>query len=270
MSIITISRGSYSMGKEVAEKVAAKLGYRCLSREVILDASDLYQIPEIKLVKAIHDSPTILGRIGGSKKAYVAYYQSALAGRVKDDNVVYHGMAGHVLLKGIPHVLKVRIIAELEDRVAIEMKRENVTRQEALSKIKKDDEERRKWTQSLYGVDPWDSSLYDLVVHIHKFTIDDAVNIICDAANLNQFNATKESQQKMDDLALASRVKAILIERHFDVSVLSESGNILIYTKGDDRLAGKIEEALKKLHESIDGINHIEIHQNITPHERAI
>jgi hypothetical protein len=39
MAIITISRGSYSKGKEVAEKVAEHLGYECLSREVILDAS---------------------------------------------------------------------------------------------------------------------------------------------------------------------------------------------------------------------------------------
>ena len=270
MSIITISRGSYSKGKEVAEKVAEKLGYKCLSREVILDASDLYHVPEIKLKKAIHDSPTVLERFAGKKKSYVAYYQSALAGRVKEDNVVYHGLAGHVLLKGIPHVLKVRIIADLEDRLKTEMKREDVARQEALDYIKKDDEERRKWTQNLYGVDPWDSSLYDLVVHIHKFTVDDAVNIISDAVELNQFKTTKESQVKMDDLALASRIKAFLIEKNFDVSVLSEFGNILIYTKGDDRLTGKIDEAMKNLPGDVDGINHFEIHQNISPHEKAI
>ena len=270
MSIITISRGSYSKGKEVAEKVASRLGYKCLSREIILDASDLYHIPEIKMIKAIHDSPTILERFGGTKKAYVAYYQSALAGRVREDNVVYHGLAGHLLLKGIPHVLKVRIIAELEDRVTLEMKRENATRQEALDIIKKDDEERRKWTQSLYGVDPWDSCLYDLVIHIHKFTVDDAVDLICDSAGLSQFKTTKESQRKMNDLALASRIKAFLIEKHFDISVLSEFGNILIYTKGDDRLISRIDEAMKKLPEDIGEINNIEIHQNITPHENAI
>ncbi len=38
MSIISISRGSYSRGKEVAEKVASKLGYECLSRYILLDA----------------------------------------------------------------------------------------------------------------------------------------------------------------------------------------------------------------------------------------
>jgi hypothetical protein len=37
MSIVTIYRGSYSRGKEVAEKLAAELNYGCISREIILD-----------------------------------------------------------------------------------------------------------------------------------------------------------------------------------------------------------------------------------------
>jgi cytidylate kinase len=270
MSLITISRGSYSKGKEVAEKVASKLGYKCLSREIILDASDFYNVPEIKLTKAIHDSPTIFNRIGGSKKSYIAYYKSALTNKVKEGNIVYHGLAGHILLKEIPHVLKVRIIADFEDRVMTVIKRDNVNRHEATSIIKKDDEERRKWTQNLYGVDPWDSNLYDLVIHIHKLTVNDAVNFICDAANLSQFMTTKENQEKMNDLAIASSIKAFLIEKHFDVSVLSEYGNVLIYTKGDDRLLNRIDECLKRLPENIEGINNIEIHKNISPHKNAI
>ncbi len=270
MSIITISRGSYSKGKEVAEKVASKLGYKCLSREVILDASDLYNVPEMKLKKAIHDSPTIIERMAHNKKAYIAYYQSSLTERVREDNIVYHGLAGHILLRGIPHVLKVRIIADMEDRILTEMKREDVTRQEAVNIIKKDDEERRKWTQQLYGVDTWDSHLYDLVIHIHKFTVDDAVKFICDATELGQFKTTEKSQEKMNDLALASRIKAFLVEKNFDVSVLSEFGNILIYAKGDDRMLNRIDESLKSLSGKIEGINNIEIHNNISPHENAI
>ena len=61
-----------------------------------------------------------------------------------------------------------------------------------------------------------------------------------------------------------------LIEEHFDVAVLSEFGNVLIYTKGDDRHLHKIDESLQKLPESISGINNIEIHQNVPPHENAI
>jgi hypothetical protein len=47
MAIITISRGSYYRGREVAEKLAAKLGYDCISREILLAASKEFNIPEI-------------------------------------------------------------------------------------------------------------------------------------------------------------------------------------------------------------------------------
>ncbi|MBW1732092.1 MAG: cytidylate kinase family protein, partial [Deltaproteobacteria bacterium] len=63
MAIITISRGSFSHGKEIAEKVAAKLGYECISREVLIEASEFFNVAEMKLTKSIHDAPSILERM---------------------------------------------------------------------------------------------------------------------------------------------------------------------------------------------------------------
>ncbi|MGO9371592.1 MAG: AAA family ATPase [Syntrophobacteraceae bacterium] len=96
MAIITISRGSYSRGKEVAEKVAQKLGYQCCAREVILDASKEFNIPEIKLVNAVHDAPSILERFSYGKEKFITYVQAALLKCVQRDNVVYHGLAGDI------------------------------------------------------------------------------------------------------------------------------------------------------------------------------
>ncbi len=180
------------------------------------------------------------------------------------------GLAGHLLLKGVPHVLKVRIIADLADRVRNEMNREGISEQEARSVILKDDQERRKWTQSLYGADPWDSSLYDLVIHIHKFTVSNAVDFICEAAGLDQFKTTRESQQKMDDLALASQVKAHLVDLHSDVHVACEYGNCLIYTKDDDRLARRLLEKVKTLAREIKVINNIEVHPGVPVPPNAV
>ena len=78
MSIITISRGSYNRGKEVAEKLAQKLGYKCISREILLEASEEYNVPEIKLIRAIQDSPSILDRLTHNKEKYITYIRAAL------------------------------------------------------------------------------------------------------------------------------------------------------------------------------------------------
>ncbi|RJR24940.1 MAG: cytidylate kinase-like family protein [Desulfobacteraceae bacterium] len=264
MGIITISRGSYSSGKEVAEKVAQFLQYDCISREVLLDASGRYHVDEIKLVRAIHDAPSILERLGRKKTVYVAFIRSALVSRVKKDNVVYHGLAGHLLLKGVPHVLKVRIIADLETRAKKEAEREGINMEKARAIITADDQERRKWTQSLYGADPWDSSLYDLVLKIDRLSFDDAVDLICRAACREAFKTTASSQQKLDDLDTACAVKAALIEEFPEVMVTCEYGNVVIYTTSGERHANKLRQAVKPLEETVEGINSMEVHSGST------
>ena len=77
MAIITISRGSYSKGKEVAEKVAQRLGYDCISRDVVVEASEHFNIPEIKLVRALHDAPSVLERFTYGKERYLTFFEAA-------------------------------------------------------------------------------------------------------------------------------------------------------------------------------------------------
>ena len=233
MSIITIARGSYSRGKEVAERLAQALGYQCLSRDILLEASERYNIPEIKLVRAIHDAPSILERFTYAREPYVAYIRAALLSHAQKDNLVYHGLAGHFLLQRVPHVLKVRIIADLEDRVQEEMKRENISAEEARRILLMDDQERRKWSKHVYGIDTWDPSLYDFVIRIKCVKADGAVNLIKSALQGPCFQTTPEGQKLVDDMALAARIEAVLIEDIRSVRVEAKEGEVFIYLKKD-------------------------------------
>lgn len=264
MAIITISRGSYSRGREVARKTAERLGYEVISRDLLIETSGYYNIPEIKLVRAIHDAPSILNRFTLGKQAFVACVRSTLTQRAVKDNLVYHGLAGHLLLRDISHAVNVRIIADMEDRATEEMARENISRAEALAILQKDDTERRKWTHSLYGVDPWDPSLYDLVINIKRLTIDDAVDLVIETANRKCFETTPESQQHLKDLAIACQVKATLVlEDSLDVAVTCEFGNVLVYTKLGHRQTGRLTERVKTLPQTIEGINNIEVRSGV-------
>ena len=259
MAIITISRGSYSKGKEVAEGIAATLGFECVSRDILLEASDQFNIPEIKLVHAIHDAPSILDRVSHGQVAYITYIQSALLEHVKAGNVVYHGLAGHILLKGIEKVLKVRILADPGLRVAVVMEREQVGEKEARRRIARIDEERRKWTRRLYGVDPWDPSLYDLVICIDKIKVEGAIQLICEAASQDSFLLTEKDRQKLSDLALSCKLKSELLDLDHNVIVTSDYGNVLVFTKADDRKTRKMEEKLHSLAGKFPDLHNIEV-----------
>jgi cytidylate kinase len=211
MAIITISRGSYSRGKEVAESLAGRLGYECVSRDILLEACEEFSIPEIKLVKALHDAPSVLERFKHGKIRYISYLRSAFFNHMVNDNIVYHGLAGHFFLQGISHVMKVRILANMEDRVKEEMKRENASEEEARYMLRKDDDERRRWGLALYGHDTWDCNLYDAVLRIDTLTVDDVVNTLHALVQTGRFDTSKESLNKLKNRALLANIHAHIV-----------------------------------------------------------
>jgi len=262
MPIITISRGSYSRGKEVAEKVASKLNYDCISRDVLLEASTEFNIPEIKLVRALHDAPSVLERFKHGKDRYLSYYRYALLKHVRQDNIVYHGLAGHFMLCKIPHVLKVRIIANMDDRVREEMKRENISAEKALYILKKDDAERRKWGLEIHGHDTWDSRLYDMVLHINPLTVDDAVQIICDTAQKPQFQATDESRRLLNEMTMSAQIQAKLVSICPRANVVIEDDVAYINAVGEELKAlSAARDRVRELVLEVEGINSVSIQE---------
>jgi len=256
MAIITINRGSYSRGKEVAEKLALKLGYECISRDILLEASDEFNIPEIKLIRALHDPASVLERFTHGKDRYISYIYAALLQHVRKDNMVYHGLAGQFFLRDIPHVLKVRVIADMKDRVKEEMRRENISAEEALYILNKDDEERRKWALQLYGADSWDSRLYDIVLHIGRLTVDNAVDILFDTVQKPNFQTSVESRQLVDDLALSATVKAALAKIAPKVKTAADHGKIHI-SNLDNEKGSKDEAQIKTIAMQVEGVEEV-------------
>jgi cytidylate kinase len=262
MAIITISRGSYSRGKEIAEKIATKLNYKCISRDLLLEVSKEHNIPELKLVHAIHDAPGILERLNHREEKYIAFIKSALLDHLKLDNIVYHGLAGHFFVKDVPHALKVRILADMEDRVRLEMERKGIKANEARRILEKDDEERRRWSQRLYGIDTADPSLYDLVFHIKHLTVDDAVDMICDCATKAQFKTTSESLRMIEDLALSAALEKALIDVWTDVTVCVDNHIAHIETQAPVRVEERLIKEIREVALGFEGISDVRIKCN--------
>lgn len=210
MSIITISRGTMSGGKKLAETLAEQLGYKCVSREIIIKAADDYGVPEGKLFETIQKSPSIFQKLSFERDRYLAYIQASLCEYAKEDKLIYHGNAGHFLLEGISHVLRVRLVADMPYRIKATMEQFKYSEKEAIKYIEKVDKGRVKWTNFLYGRDWRSPELYDLVFNLERTDLGFVCEMVTHALQQPQFQVTPESAKAMNDLLLASRVRAIL------------------------------------------------------------
>jgi cytidylate kinase len=211
MSIITISRGTASGGQALAERVAAQLGWPCLSNEVLVEAAKRYNVPEPELVKAFEKAPTFWEKLTASRRVYLAFVQATMCEHAEHGNLVYHGHAGHALLPGISHVLKVRLVAPLEYRIHAVMARDSrLDRKGAMRYITQVDEERTSRMRYLFDVDWRDPYQYDLVLSLGKLTVDTACDLVIQAVQWEQFRPTEASQRALQNMALSCRIRAAL------------------------------------------------------------
>jgi cytidylate kinase len=234
MAVITISRGSASGGRLLAEGLAQRLGFHIVSREEIIERAVQFGVSEATLDKALLDPPSLSEDSQQNRRHYLVFIQDALCELARKDNVIYHGNAGHLLLRGISHLFRIRLIAPLEFRVQKIVERTKMTSEEAAAYIQKIDAQRRAWNLFLYGVDWLSPTLYDLTINLENMNIGTAVALVAAAIGQPEFATTPQSQKAIDDLAFATRVKAVLAAdpvtspAEVDLAADSDSGTVTL------------------------------------------
>jgi len=251
MPIITIYQGASGEGQELAESVAEALGYRCIGREVLVEASRRYGVPEAKLNEIVEKGPHWWERLLQDLRPYRIALQAMLCELAQDGKVVYHGHLGHEILSGIPHVLKVLLTAPLEYRIQQVRLRQHLSETAARHYIEAVDNARSRRLMAMFGADWRDPNRYDVILNIGKMSREGAKRIIVEAAKLEEYQLTPESQRVFDNFALASRVHAVLFTspdiRGAALEVRADGGQVHIKGRVDDGLEDRVVSIVKRV-----------------------
>ncbi|MBI4875147.1 MAG: cytidylate kinase-like family protein [Acidobacteria bacterium] len=263
MAVITISRGTFSGGMMLAECLSCRLGYRCIDRDALVERAASQRVSQQELRAALEAPPALPGRFSHKRYIYLSLIQAALLEEVRNGRAIYHGLAGQLLLRGLPTLLRLRIIAPMDFRIRMAQERLKLTRSEVVAHIAKMEQDRRKWTQFLYGVDWGDPSLYDLVVNLEHIGIEQACDMVASAVKHSDFELTPERQAAMNDLALASRVRAALASSPFtsnlEVEVEARDGAVRI--RGD---VAEEEEDVEQVVRAVPGVTGLTVAEPVS------
>src|SRR5919204_719077 len=210
MSIITISRGLFSSGQALAERVASMLGYRCMSRELLIEAATRYEIPEAKLTELLETPPEATPMNSEHVRLYRVVMQAAMCEVAQGGKLVYHGHGGQALLAGIQHVCKVRLLAPLAYRVARVREQRQMDQTSAYLYIARVDDIRARRVQEFFGVDWQDPRRYDLLLNLGRMSLEEAAQQVAESARRPEFQPTPASEQALQDLTVKARIAAAL------------------------------------------------------------
>jgi cytidylate kinase len=238
MSILTVSHEIGAGGPEIGQKVAERLGSHYVDQELISEAAHRYGLLEEKLSSLDESKPSLFERFDAETRRYITVLQTALYEFAEKDRVVLMGRAGQWLLRGIPHVLRVRVMAPFDLRVKRLGKKlsgqmgEQTNPRTVHDMARRDDMEKAGRMRYLYEVDWKDPALYDLVINTDKLSIDACVEMIAGMLQRPELATTPAGQQLIADRALASRVQVALATnpetRKYRITVEAKTGVVTL------------------------------------------
>jgi osmotically-inducible protein OsmY len=145
---------------------------------------------------------------------------------------------GQWLLRGVPHVLRVRLIAPFEHRVKQWIKRQAETTREtynqraAASLVRSDDNEKAGRMRYLYEVELSDPMLYEMTVNTEMLRCDAVVQMIEGLTRRPEMATTEAGRQTIASRALASRVQVALAThpetRRYRITVEAQNGVVTL------------------------------------------
>ena len=164
---------------------------RLLERSAVTgSAGDPYFGPGITalLTEEYEDipQPTITRGHEVEDDVYIEAIESTMKEMATDGDVVFIGRGGHVILKDMPNVLRVGVVASFEDRLKTLMTREAIHRDKAIVTLEQRDQARKHFFKKYFELDePDNPNLFHFTINSSEMSTNYAAEMVIQ--NLNSF-----------------------------------------------------------------------------------
>ena len=216
MGVITFSREPCSGGTQVAEAVAAELGYRVVGKKTIEEV--LIQYGFVGLKDAYESKPNFWTRFDDETRQVVAMFDRVVLAVAKARDVVIMGRGAFKVLERYRDVLHVRIKCPFGCRVDTYMKRYGeIDRGIAETALREADKLRASYLETHYGVRKDSCAGFDLMIDTGKISPNSAVPLVIGANRSIRGLAVRgdagSTASIQADRVLLEAVRMVLAER---------------------------------------------------------
>jgi cytidylate kinase len=212
--MLTISRQLGSAGDQITRLVAAELRWKMLDNALAEKLLVERGFPPTVVESFSDRTPDLWHRLSAGKDRYLHYLKLVSYEFARQGSFIILGRGGQLLFAEVPGVLKVQVVAPLEDRVRNLNRETGQDMQRALQAVQHSDNERAGFHRFLFHADWHSPCLYDLVLNSHLLSPEAAAGLILKTL------ACAEMKDKREE-ALSRLEQLYQVQRAF-VSILYE------------------------------------------------
>jgi len=233
MTVIALTQEMGSLARDVAERVANELGLTLMRHEVVDSVSTRMHVPTSLINRLREGQAGAIERMRADRTSLAVYMTEEVLEAAARGNVVLRGWGATLLLRAVPHVVRVRVTRPFAQRVAWLQERLGTDDVDAAEEeVRRSDRAHAARMHAQFGVTWGDPLLYDLVLNTERLSVESCAAQIVALARRPEFAETEASRTMLQNLALDARVRAALradeATREVDVTVASDRGRVVL------------------------------------------
>jgi cytidylate kinase len=214
MPVIAMTREMGSRGREVAQCLAKEIGLTLVVHELIEhDLAERLQVPASAVYHRFEGGATLRERWQIPSGRLARYTAEEILELAQKGNVLIRGWGACVLLRDVPHVVRVRVCAPMELRERSLMERRSKDGGASRQEIERNDAAHKRTLQTAFGVDRENSLLYDLVLNTERLSVETCVKLVRELVESPEFRETDASRAILGDKVLEAHIRVRLGER---------------------------------------------------------
>ena len=262
MVVIAMTREMGSLGKDVAAGLAEQMGLTVVHHELVEHhLAEKLGVQESIVHRYLEGEASLLERWKIDKQKLSRFTAEEIIALAQKGNVIIRGWGATGVLRHIPHVLRVRICADMGFRERVMTRRLGLDAAAARQEIDRSDAAHAAIVRSFFGVDWQNPLIYHLVLNSGSVPIETCVTIVRLLAERPEFQETEETRSVLADKLVESRVRAALGDAFATpVDIRVEKGKVTLTgtTMGP---IGNVEEIVR----SVPGVTDVENRVVVVP-----
>ncbi len=234
MALVAITREMGSLGKDVASGLAEALGVPLVYHEVIDHLADRMRVRKSHVIRLLDGSAGLVERLTADKTSLSIFSADEIVNlALQGKGAVIRGWGATHLLRDVPHAVCVRVCAPFELRKRRMMERVGSTDDAKIAdEIQQNDESHTAIMKRNFSVQWTDAEHYDLVLNTERVSVRECVEQVIGLVKSPEFAETKQSRERLQDLALAWHVRAALRvsprTRDIRITVKAQGGRVVL------------------------------------------
>jgi uncharacterized protein len=171
VTVVTFSREAHSGTQDLARLLAQRLDYRYVSRDelsrMVTARSGISRDPQTQETEG--RSLSLWEQLGeqltGEREAYITALKQSVTELAIADNVVIVGHGAGLFLTDLRSVVRVFVVASMQDRIARLTAEQHLDEAQARQAIERQDRQSAEYLRYLFGIDWLDPHHWDVVIN---------------------------------------------------------------------------------------------------------